>query len=187
MSFDLEVGEIVPLESLVPRISPNGNTAPATVPADTTRPPRSSARSAPTTTPAPGAAPAVATKPVPTESTPRGQPPAPRLRPNRLLWRGRLAADPEVRRSQSGIDFCAVRVLQDVLDTNRRPQTQAIEAVMFRERAHDFARTFQKGDLVEIMGELRIRDWQDRNGAKHTSVSLHPSEEIALVSRPQRV
>ena len=119
-------------------------------------------------------------------ATPRGHGSAPRLRPNRLQWRGRLAADPDLKRSRGGIEYCAVRVIQDVLDTQRRALTQAVEVVMFRERAHDFAATFRKGDYVEVVGELHIREWQDKAGAKHASVNLHPSEEIALISRPQR-
>lgn len=110
-------------------------------------------------------------------------PQAPRMRPNRLVWRGRLAQDPEVQRSRSGVDFCVIRVLQTVLDTHRQPVTQGIDIVTFRERAHDVARLFRKGDLVEVWGELRIRTRQDQQGIWHTDVSVHPDEPIALISR----
>src|SRR5579872_1424440 len=122
-----------------------------------------------------------------TSATPHGHGSAPRLRPNRLQWRGRLATAPELKRSRGGIDYCVVRVIQDVLDTQLRALTQAVEVVMFRERAHDFAGTFRKGDYVEVVGELHIREWQDKTGAKHAAINLHPSEEIALISRPQQI
>ena len=180
MSFDLGTGDMVSLDSLVPRPSRNDQATPATV-----------AGAAIAIPPAPPARPAdpqaaAATEPTPPQRVVREVTTAPRLRPNRLQWRGRLASAPEVRRSQAGIDYCAVRVLQEVLNSQRQTVTQAVEVVMFRERAHDFAAAFLKGDYVEVVGELRIREWQDKSGAKHTSVSLHPSEEIALISRPQR-
>ena len=179
MSFDLATGDMVPLDSLVPHPSRNVQAAPtptvagatvAILPATPARP----------VDPQPAAAP----EPTPPQRVVREVAKAPRLRPNRLQWRGRLASAPEVRRSQAGIDYCAVRVLQEVLNSQRQTVTQAVEVVMFRERAHDFASAFLKGDYVEVVGELRIRDWQDKSGAQHTSVSLHPSEEIALISRP---
>lgn len=179
MSFDLGTGDMVPLDSLVPQPSPNSQVPPAGKAEGT-------AVDAP---PAPPAGPVVpqpaaAAEPTPPQRVARDVAKAPRLRPNRLQWRGRLASAPEVRRSQAGIDYCAVRVLHEVLNSQRQTVTQAVEVVMFRERAHDFASAFLKGDYVEVVGELRIRDWQDKSGAKHTSVSLHPSEEIALISRP---
>src|SRR5579884_1124458 len=114
------------------------------------------------------------------------QRPAPRLRPNRLEWRGVVSAAPQVRRSASGIDFCVLTVSQQILDTQRQPISQAIDVVTFRERAHDVARRFRKGDAVEVFGELRIRHRRDERGAWHTNVSLHPTEEIALLSRAPR-
>jgi single-stranded DNA-binding protein len=114
------------------------------------------------------------------EAAPR---PTPRLRPNRLEWRGTVSADPQVRRSAGGIDFCVLTVSQQILDTQRQPATQAIDVVAFRERAHDIARRFRKGDVVEVFGELRIRHRRDERGAWHTNVSLYPTEEIALLGR----
>jgi len=188
VSFDLQIGEIVPLESLRPHLSTNGDATAAVKPEGLDAPAAGTVPPQPVAPRErdPEARPDAADEPIPGPSGIRPPTPAPHLRPNRLLWRGRLASDPEVRRSRAGIDYCAARVLQNVLDSQRQPVTQGIETVVFRERAHDFARVFRKGDLIEIMGELRIREWQDRNGGKRTSVSLHPSEEIALVSRPQR-
>lgn len=181
MSFDLGTGDMVPLDSLVPPRSPNGPATSTTQGPGTAavRPPAPVAR-------VPAGVPAAAAESVPAQGVGREDARAPRLRPNRLQWRGRLASDPAVRRSKAGIDYCAVRIVQDVLDSQHQPVTQVIEVIVFRERARDFAGAFHKGDLVEVMGELRIREWQDKSGAKHTNVSLHPSEEIALISRPQK-
>jgi len=62
-----------------------------------------------------------------------------------------------MRRSSGGIDFCSVRVVQEVLNSQRQPMAQAVEAIMFRERARDFVEFFRQGDLIEVYGELRIR------------------------------
>jgi primosomal replication protein N len=112
------------------------------------------------------------------------EPVPPRLRPNRLLWRGTIETHPEVKRSGAGIDYCVLVVSQHVQDTQKRPVKQSLEVVLFRERAHDVARCFRKGDVVEVAGELRIRHRKDDSGAWHTNITLHPSEEIALIERP---
>lgn len=188
MRLDLPSNGPIPLDTFLgDDLRGNGHRPPAASPAaQVVRAPQPAQPGTPPSTSTCSAASSEEAEPSTTTSAPpHGHRSAPRLRPNRLQWRGRLATDPELKRSRSGIDFCAVRVLQDVFDTQRRALTQAVEVVMFRERAHDFAGTFRKGDYVEVVGELHIREWQDKSGAKHASVNLHPSEEIALISRPQ--
>jgi len=122
-----------------------------------------------------------------TSATAAAQTPKPRkaalsavqLRPNRLEWRGRIASTPEMRRSAGGIDFCSIRIVQEVLNNQRQPMTQAMEVIIFRERAREFVDTFRQGDLIEVYGELRIREWQGK-----VEFHLHPSEEPALINRP---
>lgn len=187
MSFDLYTGDMVPLDSLVPAPSQNGTAPPVakTAVAAATRP--APATISPPVTPSRAArtAPEAATDPVPAHTTARSATTAPPLRPNRVQWRGWIDSEPEVRRSHSGMDFCAVRVAQQVLNTQRQLMSQAVDVVVFQAAARDFVATYQKGDFIEVNGEFRIRQWRDKHGKEHVTVNLHPSEEIALISRPQ--
>ena len=188
MSFDLRTGELVPLESLLPHPSPNGNAAPTAKGTVATVAPTAPAATPPAVEPARAseAAPGAVAKPVTVPSRARSTVPAPGLRPNRVQWRGRIDSDPEVRRSNSGKDFCAVRVAQEVLNTQRQPMIQAVEVVLFHAAARDFVATYRKGDFIEVNGEFHIRKWRDKHGQDHLDINLHPSEEIPLISRPQK-
>ena len=187
MSFDLRTGELVPLESLLPHPSSNGNAAPAAKAAVATATPAVPATGSLVATPirAADAALAAAATPAPAPRTARGSIPARGLRPNRVQWRGWIDSDPEVRRSNSGKDFCAVRVAQEVLNTQRQPMIQGVEVVLFHAAARDFVATYRKGDLIEVNGEFHIRKWRDKHGHEHLDINLHPNEEIALIGRPQ--
>lgn len=175
MSFDLHTGGIVPLKSLLGDLGTNGDT-PATATSGVATAERSRALEA---------APVAAAEPVPAQRTARSAVPAPPLRPNRVQWRGWIDSEPEVRRSHSGMDFCAVRVAQQVLNTQRQLMSQAVDVVVFQAAARDFVATYRKGDFIEVNGEFRIRQWRDKHGKEHVTVNLHPSEEIALISRLQ--
>lgn len=110
---------------------------------------------------------------------------APHPRPNRLQWRGRLASSPRVARSTTGVDYCVVRVVQEVRTRRQQLLTQGIDVILFRDRAHAFAATFRAGDVVDICGELRIHQWTDSRGRPHVHVRLYPTDEIALLERPE--
>lgn len=111
---------------------------------------------------------------------------APHPRPNRLLWRGRLVSPPRVTRSPTGVDYCVVRVVQEVRTHRRQLLTQGIDVILVRDRAHTFAATFRAGDVVDICGELRIHQWTDGRGRHHVHMRLYPTDEIALLERPER-
>jgi hypothetical protein len=106
---------------------------------------------------------------------------------NMLVWRGRLASDPEVLASASGTTrYLRVRCLQDQPDRNGQPGTQGIEIVLFNERADQFAVFFRKGDEVLVKGRLTIETKHDQHGIVRTTTSLHPDGSIELLHRPQK-
>jgi hypothetical protein len=189
MSFDLRTSEIVPLESLLPPHSPNGNAPRPAKAAVAAAAPTAPAAAPPTAVPARSveAVSAPAAKAAPAQAAARSTTPAPGLRPNRVQWRGWIDCNPEVRRSNSGKDFCAVRVTQEVLNTQRQPMVQAVDVVLFHAAARDFVAAYRKGDFIEVNGEFHVRKWRDKHGHEHLDVNLHPSEEIALISRPRQM
>jgi Single-strand binding protein family len=102
-------------------------------------------------------------RPTVTTSAHAGATPAPAQRRatrgfNVLIWRGRLATDPQMIISPNGTRFVRIRCLQDQPDRNGQPGVQAIEAVLFAERAEQFAAFFRKGDEILMKGRLTIEN-----------------------------
>jgi len=104
---------------------------------------------------------------------------------NVLIWRGRLATDPLMITSPNGTRFVRIRCLQDQPDRNGQPGVQAIEAVLFAERAEQFAAFFRKGDEILMKGRLTIENRHDREGTVRTIACLLPDGSIELLHRPQ--
>jgi len=102
---------------------------------------------------------------------------------NVLLWRGRLAAEPEPYSSPNGTRVLRIRCVQDQPDRNGQPGVQSVDLVLFNERADQFAAFFHKGDEVLVKGRLTIEVRQDR-GVVRTTTSLHPDGSIELLHRP---
>jgi single-stranded DNA-binding protein len=127
-----------------------------------------------------------AAKPAAPAPTPAPQPKRATRGFNMLVWRGRLASDPELREAASGKRYLRVRCLQDQPDRNGQPGTQGIEIVLFNERADQFAAFFRKGDEVLVKGRLTIETKHDQHGVVRTTTSLHPDGSIELLHRPPK-
>jgi single-strand DNA-binding protein len=75
---------------------------------------------------------------------------------------GRLGSDVELRHSASGVPVGSVNLAVDQFDNDgkkTKPLWQRV--VAFKGSAEHFAKWTKKGDLVNVMGELRERTWYD--------------------------
>lgn len=97
----------------------------------------------------------------------------------RLTIECRLAADPELRFSQSGTAIARMRVVTS--DRKRNPQTQEwedgdslwLDVTVFKQLAENVVESLQKGDLVVITGRLKTEEWEDReSGQKRSKIAL---------------
>lgn len=90
---------------------------------------------------------------------------------NRIIIMGRLARDPELRRTQSGIPVSSftLAVDRDVKDkaTGER-STDWIDVVAWRSTAEYVSRYFSKGRMAVVEGRLQMEQWTDRDGNKRT-------------------
>jgi single stranded DNA-binding protein len=91
-----------------------------------------------------------------------------------IVMEGRLVDDPELRYTQSGKAVVNVRVV-----ANNRIQDKAtgewkdgdsifLTATCWDTMAENVAECLPKGALVTLSGRLRQREWDDKEGAKHT-------------------
>ena len=94
---------------------------------------------------------------------------------NKIFLMGRLARDPELRRTQSGTPVVSFRLAvdRDFKDkaTGER-STDWIDVVAWRQTAEFVSRYFTKGRMAVVEGRLQMRDWTDEDGNKRTSAEV---------------
>lgn len=96
---------------------------------------------------------------------------------NRVTLLGRLGADPEVRRTQSGDPIANFRVAtgerwKDKQTGEQKERTEWHTVVAFGPLAQIAEKYLQKGSRVMVEGELRTRKWQDKDGADRYSTEV---------------
>lgn len=93
---------------------------------------------------------------------------------NHVTLIGRLAADPEVRTTQSGISQCSFRLAVPRRFVNQQGVREAdfLNIVAWRGTADFCARYFHKGMRVGVEGSLQTRSWQAQDGSKRYAVEV---------------
>ena len=87
---------------------------------------------------------------------------------NRVVLIGRLASDPELKYTASGIAVCTFRIAVDRFKTNEQGEREAdfFPVVAWRQSA-EFASTYlTKGRLVAVDGKLQARSWVAQDGTR---------------------
>lgn len=94
---------------------------------------------------------------------------------NQIFIMGRLARDPEVRHTQSGVTVCSLTLAvdRDIKDkqTGER-KTDWIPVTAWRGTAELISRYLHKGDSIVVVGRLEIQEWTDRQGNKRTTPNV---------------
>ena len=94
---------------------------------------------------------------------------------NHIVIMGRLARDPELRHTQSGVAVASFRLAvdRDFKDKNTGERaTDWIDVVAWRQTAEFVSRYFTKGRMAVVEGRLQMRDWTDKDGNKRTSAEV---------------
>ena len=94
---------------------------------------------------------------------------------NHIVIMGRLAKDPELRHTQSGIPVAALRLAvdRDFKDKQTGERlTDWIDVVAWRSTAEFVTRYFSKGRMAVVDGRLQMRDWTDKDGNRRTSAEV---------------
>ncbi|MDX8396490.1 MAG: single-stranded DNA-binding protein [Mariprofundaceae bacterium] len=91
---------------------------------------------------------------------------------NVYSFTGRLARDCEQRFTQGGMAICSFSVAVDY-GFGENKGTNWLRASLFGKRAEGgLPKYLTKGTQVAITGELRIREYDDKEGVKRTSVEV---------------
>ena len=93
---------------------------------------------------------------------------------NKVVIMGRLARDPELRRTQSGVSVTSFRIAcnRDFKPQGGEAETDWIDIVAWRNTAEFVSKYFQKGRVAIVEGRLQTRDWTDKDGNKRTAVEV---------------
>ena len=93
---------------------------------------------------------------------------------NHIVLMGRLARDPELRRTQSGVSVTSFRLAcdRDFRTQSGEKETDWIDVVAWRGTAEFVSKYFQKGRRAIVEGRLQTRDWTDKEGNKRTAVEV---------------
>lgn len=94
---------------------------------------------------------------------------------NRVILMGRLTADPEQKRTPSGVSVTSfsIAVERNYADksTGNR-ETDFINIVAWRGTADLICRYFSKGRMIAVEGSIQTRSYEDRSGNKRTAFEV---------------
>lgn len=93
---------------------------------------------------------------------------------NRIIISGRMTADPELRRTQSGTAVASftLAVERDFKNQNGGKETDFINCVAWKGSAEFASNYFSKGRMAVVDGRLQMRDWTDKDGNKRRSFDV---------------
>ena len=87
---------------------------------------------------------------------------------------GRLTADPELRRTPSGVSVTTftVAVNRSYVKQGGERQTDFIDVVAWRSTAEFVSKYFRKGQMIAVQGSIQTRTYEDKQGNKRKAVEV---------------
>ena len=100
---------------------------------------------------------------------------------NKATIIGRLAADPELKQTGSGIAVTSFTLAVDrPFSKGSDRQTDWIDIVAWRNTAEFVCKYFQKGSPIIVEGSIQTRMWEDKAGQKRKAVEIN-AENVEFV------
>ena len=97
---------------------------------------------------------------------------------NKAVIMGRLVKDPELKTTSSGISVCSFTVAVDrsFVKQGEERQTDFIDCVAWRGTAEFLCKYFNKGRMVNVVGSIQKRTWDDKEGNKRYTTEIIADE-----------
>jgi single-strand DNA-binding protein len=108
---------------------------------------------------------------------------------NKMMIIGNLGADPELRYTPSGKAVTDLRVA--VNNNQRGPDGEWVEETLWfrvtvwEQAAERLAEQLRKGNKIYAEGQLRVREFEGRDGEKRQSLELAFARVVNLERRPR--
>lgn len=93
---------------------------------------------------------------------------------NHIVLMGRLCADPELRRTNSGtpVTSFTLAVDRDFKSQSGEKEADFVPVIAWRNTAEFVSKYFTKGRMAVVDGRLQMRNWTDKDGNKRTTAEL---------------
>lgn len=95
---------------------------------------------------------------------------------NVVVLMGRMVADPELKRTQSGVSVSSFRVAVDRSFSKEERKADFIDVVAWKGTAEFICKYFHKGSMIALAGSLQTRNYEDKNGNKRTAYEVVANE-----------
>ncbi len=88
---------------------------------------------------------------------------------NKVILMGRITKELELKRTQSDISVCSFTIAIDRKFVKQGEERKAdfINCVAWRQQADFLSKYFHKGSMVNVIGSLQTRTWDDNNNVRH--------------------
>ena len=93
---------------------------------------------------------------------------------NHIVLMGRLCADPELRRTNSGtpVTSFTLAVDRDFKSQSGEKEADFVPVIAWRNTAEFVSKYFTKGRMAVVDGRLQMRNWTDKDGNKRTTAEV---------------
>ena len=94
---------------------------------------------------------------------------------NKAILMGRITRDPELRYTPNNVAVCTFTVAIDRRFVRQGEERQAdfINVVAWRQQAEFVAKYFTKGRMINVVGSIQTRSWDDQNGTKRYATEVY--------------
>ena len=97
---------------------------------------------------------------------------------NSCDFQGRLAADPELRTTQTGKQVASFRMAvdRDMVDANGHRPTDWLTFTAWGKTAEFVSKYFRKGSAAVVHSRCQTRQYEDKNGNNRTAIEVNCDE-----------
>lgn len=97
---------------------------------------------------------------------------------NKVILIGRLAADPELKKTAGGLSVCTFRLAITRRYTDAQGQRQAdfVPVIAWRELGENCHKYLSKGKHAAVVGEIQTRSYDAQDGSKRYVTEVIASE-----------
>ena len=104
---------------------------------------------------------------------------------NKVFLIGNLTRDPELSETASGVSLCrfAIAVNRNYSSADGERKTDFFNIAAWRGLGETVARYAKKGNKVAVSGSIELRNYEDSQGVKRTSVDIVAQDVEFLTPR----
>lgn len=100
---------------------------------------------------------------------------------NKVILIGNLTADPELKKTQSGVSVCTFNIaVNRKYNKDGNNECDFITIQTWRQTAEFVSRYFKKGKPILVCGQLQTRNWTDKDGNKRYATEV-VADEVSFV------